>query len=281
MDVVDGMESDSIFQNSNQRFELQCIYNDGEEKPMRPGLKKLFMEQWRRYFPNTELPIGFYYTDDIGVMKPFRTTTEGAHCFIGNLNAVRQGQPLCFDTKSIACFGGKRYLGFSQNLMPNFEYFLSCGIPGKLEGERYKKTPELVKEFLKSVPAFKAPSEYIVFKRWDTLEEEEPLQVVIFFAPPDVLSGLFTLANFEDSTNEAVFCPMSAGCGTIIQYPLRESQSQQPRAVLGMFDVSARPSVDSNCLTFSVPMNKFEQMTDNMEESFLITESWNKVKSRF
>jgi len=31
--------------------------------------------------------------------------------------------------------------------MPHFEYFLSCGIPGKLEGERYKKSPELVKEF--------------------------------------------------------------------------------------------------------------------------------------
>jgi hypothetical protein len=34
----------------------------------------------------------------------------------------------------------------------------------------------------------------IVFKRWDTLDEADSPEVVIFFAPPDVISGLFTLA---------------------------------------------------------------------------------------
>jgi uncharacterized protein (DUF169 family) len=226
------------------------------------------------------MPIAFYYTDNAGDDKPFRVA-EGQHCFIGDLAVVRQGQTLRFDTKSLACFGGKRYLGFTQNLMPNFEYFLSCGIPGKLEGERYKKTPELVKELLQSMPTFKAPAEFIVFKRWDLLEEADHPQVVIFFATPDVLSGLFTLANFDEPTNEAVFCPMGAGCGTIVQYPLKESQSDHPRAVLGMFDVSARPGVDPNSLTLAVPMQKFEQMVDNMDESFLITGSWEKVRNRF
>jgi hypothetical protein len=246
---------------------------------MNPGLKQRFIERWRKYFPEVELPICFYYTDNAEQAKPFRTT-EGLHCLIGDLAPSRQGQTLCFDTKSVACFGGKRYLGFSQNLMPNFEYFLSCGIPGKLEGERYKKSPELVKELLNSVPTFTAPAKFIVFKRWDILEDEDQPQVVIFFAPPDVLSGLFTLANFDEPTNEAVFCPMGAGCGTIVQYPLIECQSEHPRAVLGMFDVSARPGVDPSLLTFSVPMKKFERMVDNMDESFLITGSWEKVKSR-
>ena len=31
------------------------------------------------------------------------------------------------------------YLGFSEKVRPNFEFFLSCGIQGKFEGERYKK----------------------------------------------------------------------------------------------------------------------------------------------
>jgi hypothetical protein len=47
-----------------------------------------------------------------------------------------------------------------------------------------------------------------------------------------------------------------------------------------MFDVSARPGVDANSLSFSVPMQKFERMVADMDESFLITESWEKVKSR-
>ena len=246
---------------------------------MKPGLKQSFMDRWSKYFPGAGLPITFFYTDSPGGEQPFRVT-EGQHCFIGDLSAARQGRTVCFDTKSVACFGGKRYLGFSQNLMPNFEYFLSCGIPGKLEGERYKKTPELVKTLLQSVPAFKAPAPYIVFKRWDALEDGDQPQVVVFFAPPDVLSGLFTLANYDDPTNEAVYCPMGAGCGTIVQYPIHECQSAHPRAVLGMFDVSARPGVDSNCLTFSIPMQKFERMVDDMDESFLITGSWEKVKDR-
>jgi hypothetical protein len=249
---------------------------------MKPGLKQDFMQRWSKYFPGAELPIAFYYTDDAGQIPVHRITpgSEAMHCFVHDLAAIRQGKSLSFDTKSIACFGGKRYLGFSQNLMPNFEYFLSCGIPGKVEGERYKKTPELVKEFLKSGPTFIAPAKYIVFKRWDMLEESDQPTVVIFYAPPDVLSGLFTLANFDEPTNESVFCPMGAGCGTIIQYPLLESKSERPRCVLGMFDVSARPGVEPTHLTFSAPMQKFERMVSNMDESFLITESWGKIKSR-
>jgi hypothetical protein len=250
-----------------------------EGQTMKPGFKQQFIERWQKYFPGADLPIAFYYADNPGNEEVF-SVKEGQHCFIGDLAKVRQGHALSFGTKSIACFGGKRYLGFSQNLMPNFEYFLSCGIPGKLEGERYKKTPELVKEFLKSGPVFTAPAPYVVFKRWDILEENDKPQVVIFFAPPDVLSGLFTLANFDDPTSQAVFCPMSAGCGTIVQYPLMECQSDRPRAVLGMFDVSARPGIEPTSLTFSIPMKKFEQMVDNMDESFLITASWQKIRDR-
>jgi len=246
---------------------------------MKPGLKQEFTQRWGKYFPGAELPIAFYYTDDAANATVHRIT-EGQHCFVNDLAAIRQGRTLSFDTKSIACFGGKRYLGFSQALMPNFEYFLSCGIPGKLEGERYKKSPELVKELLEHVPTFTAPAKYIVFKRWDSLEDADQPQVVIFFAPPDVISGLYTLANFDEPTNEAVFCPMGAGCATIVQYPILESKSAHPRGVLGMFDVSARPGIEPTHLTFSVPMQKLERMVGNMDESFLITGSWEKIKSR-
>jgi len=47
-----------------------------------------------------------------------------------------------------------------------------------------------------------------------------------------------------------------------------------------MFDPSARPFVPNNVLTFSVPMNKFVRMIENMEESFLITDSWRRIQKR-
>jgi hypothetical protein len=49
---------------------------------------------------------------------------------------------------------------------------------------------------------------------------------------------------------------------------------------LGMFDVSARPGVPDDRLTFAVPMKRFEQMVRNMDESFLITNSWKTVRDR-
>jgi len=53
-----------------------------------------------------------------------------------------------------------------------------------------------------------------------------------------------------------------------------------PRAVIGMFDISARPFVAADELTFSVPINKFERMVGNMEESFLVTRSWKTFQKR-
>ncbi len=246
---------------------------------MNMKLKTKFIEGWERYFNASEFPLAFYYTDQEGcgeLVKP----PSGHKCFIGVLSKVRQGASLCFDVNSIGCSGGKRYLGFSEEIMPNFEYFLSCGIPGKLEGERYKKTPEMVKEAVKRSPKFKAPKQFIVFKRWDMLEESDNPEVVVFFAQADVLSGLFTLTNFDEIEPNGVFAPFCAGCGSIVQYPYLERESERPRGVLGMFDVSARPFVPKDALTFAVPMIKFARMIDNMDESFLITQSWNKVRKR-
>jgi len=47
-----------------------------------------------------------------------------------------------------------------------------------------------------------------------------------------------------------------------------------------MFDVSARPYVPDDVLSLSLPMKKFVAMLNNIEESFLITGSWNKVRTR-
>jgi len=130
------------------------------------------------------------------------------------------------------------------------------------------------------LPVFRAPGRFIVFKRWDTIEESDDPQVVIFFAEPDILSGLFTLANFDEAESNGVFAPFGSGCSTIVQYPYLERNSDRPRGVIGMFDISARPFVPWNTLTFSVPMNKFVGMIENMEETFLITDSWWRVQKR-
>ena len=238
-----------------------------------------FTDRWGRYVPGADLPIAFYYAEEPGGVDVMKAGNQH-RCFLAQLSAVRRGRTLCFEESSLTCPGAKRYLGFSQELMPNFDHFLSCGIPGQIEGERYKKSPELVREIVASAPVFVAPAPFIVFKRWDAIEAGDEPEVVFFEAKPDVLSGLFTLAGYDEAASDAVIAPFGAGCSSIVFHPLHEAGRERPRAVLGMFDVSARPWVKSETLSFAVPMSKFARMIDNMDESFLITPSWERVRNR-
>ena len=243
------------------------------------SLRERFLPLWKTHFDGAELPLCLFYCDDPGPTKVV-PKPPGHTCMIGQLSRARRGEALCFEADSLGCFGGKRYMGFTDQVMPDFEHFLSCGIPGKMEGERYKKTPEIVREAFAKIPVFRAPARYAIFKRWDRLEPSDVPAVVIFFASPDVLSGLFTLAGFDETRPETVIAPFGAGCATIVQYPYLQGQTEDGRAVLGLFDVSARPFVEKDVLTFAVPMARFERMVRNMDESFLITESWAKVRRR-
>jgi hypothetical protein len=247
--------------------------------PMDMEIKDRFTKLWRKYFRNAELPITFYYSYREGSAELVKPGSL-ARCLIGALVEVRKGRSLAFNADSVGCAGGRRYLGFAQDIMPDFEYFLSCGIPGKMDGERYKKSPELVKEVMKNWPHFEAPLPLVIFKRWDNLEKEDNPEVVIFFAQVDVLAGLFTLVNFDQAEPEGAFAPMGSGCSSIVSYPYLEKDSPNPRAVIGMFDISARPYLEKDRLSFSVPMARFITMMDNMEESFLITSSWKKLRKR-
>ena len=246
---------------------------------MDPKFPSFFLSRWTKYFPGADIPICYYYTDH-PLDHDLKESVNRDRCLIGNLPQVQQGYHYVYNAHSPGCSGGKRYTGFSTKLRPNFEYFLSCGIPGELEGERYKKSPELVEQYLKIHPPFTAPGKYLVFKRFDKLSEGENPFAVIFFASPDVLSGLFALANYDRSDPHGVVTPMGSGCASIINYPYQEAQSDNPACVLGMFDVSARPCVPGGKLTFTIPMHRFEQMVHYMDESFLTTKSWDLVRSR-
>lgn len=238
-----------------------------------------FLDLWKKHFAAEEPPIVFYYTN---AEAHGRLVSAGSsdRCLVANLDRVRQGEALRFGADSIGCPGGKRYLGFADSIRPGFEYFLSCGIPGEMEGERYKKSPELVRQAMANMPAFRAPAKFIVFKRWDLLEENENPDAVVFFARADVLSGLFTLASFDEAETSGVITPFSAGCGSVVEYPYLEKASKKPRCIIGMFDPSARPYVEPDRLTFSAPMEKFIRMVGNMEESFLTTPTWKKIRDR-
>ncbi|MDD3731843.1 MAG: DUF169 domain-containing protein [candidate division Zixibacteria bacterium] len=245
------------------------------------NFKDGFIDKWTRYFPGASLPVAFFYTDDPGEIPLAPELPEDDwQCLICQLGKVRQGNSIAFSGNSLGCGGAKRSLGFEQDIRPNFEFFLSCGLAGHIEGIRYKKNPALVKAILSSQPPFKAPGRYIVFKRFDSLTDDDQPEAVIFYTSGDHLAGLFSLVNFDEPTPHGVMTPSGAGCATIVYYPYHEARTSNPRAVLGMFDISARPCVSRETVTLAVPFGKFKSMTTEMDESFLITPQWDKIRNR-
>lgn len=236
------------------------------------------MELWSRFFGKAELPITFYYSKEC-TNAALAAIPSGWSCVIAQLAKVRKGESLAFNAERVTCGGGKRYLAFTNKMRPGFENFLSCG-NAEIEGERYLQSPEQVKSFMLHMPTELQTDKHIVFKRWDNLTESDNPEVIIFFATPDVISGLFTLANFDQDDPYGTITPFGAGCSSIVHCPYMESKKERQRAVIGMFDPSARPCVGENILTFAVPIKRFEGMVKNMEESFLITNTWGKIKRR-
>jgi hypothetical protein len=244
------------------------------------ALRDKFIQQWNHYFEGSELPITFGIGKDTGSI-PKAPVPKAWRCLVCDLARIRKGISRSFDQDSLSCSGAKFYLGYSTERAPEFRYFLSYGKPGVVEGERYKRTPEIVDEAARHPIRIPSEGRCYTFKRWDQLTEDDSPQVVIFFARPEVLSGLYTLANFDQTDpNGGVICPFGSGCGSMIYYPWVEQQKEHPRAVLGLFDPSARPCVMPDVFTMAIPLKKLVQMIGYMEESFLITKSWEKVKRK-
>jgi hypothetical protein len=122
-----------------------------------------------------------------------------------------------------------------------------------------------------------APAAYCVFKPIEKFLGPEKPEVVVFFASPDILAGLFTLTNYAQEMTDVVQAPFCSGCAAILTFPLKEAEKETPRPVLGMFDVSARPMVEKDILTLSMPYSVFLKLLENVKGSFLETESWKKV----
>ena len=120
-------------------------------------------------------------------------------------------------------------------------------------------------------PPLTATKKYLIFKRLDSLTETDNPQVVCFFCTPDVLSGLHGLANYDTMTPHGVITPFCSGCEMLVAFPMKELKSDDPRAVIGLLDPSARACVKQNQLSLSIPWPKFLSMLGNMDDCFLNT----------
>ena len=152
------------------------------------------------------------------------------------------------------------------------------------EGEGFKKTPELVAQYLEEVPNIEPEGPYVVIKPLGSLAQGEEPKVVTFLVDPDQLSALVVLANYARPGIDNVRIPFAAGCASLALYPFYEAGQANPRAVIGLTDISARyylrKPLGKDILSFTVPWNLFKEMEGNVSESFLTRFAWKSMMGK-
>jgi len=148
------------------------------------------------------------------------------------------------------------------------EHYVTTGFDGTpIHGERYLPSPESMRSFLKQVDPRKAPAKYCIFKPLSLFSGDEEPEFVIFFARPEVLTGLFTHTTFTTGEVDCVASPFGAACTNILAWPLYFKEKGVEKAVLGGFDPSARKFLKYDELTFTVPLSLYKKMLKALPES--------------
>jgi uncharacterized protein (DUF169 family) len=226
---------------------------------------------------------------------------------------AKDGKTAVFTLDTVGCAGGAMGLGFGRPLdrhpgrnAEGFCSFLSNGIEGAAdkaayeaviargpdarhrkmlaEGERFLKNPAMVKKFLQNLPVYDAKDRYIVMKPIHEVEEGEEVKSIVFVASADQIAALSTLANYETGNirNGIIVAAGAAGCQAIGVCTYAEGDADNPRAVVGLTDLSARkrvrPALGKDVLTFSVPFALYRQMERNVAGSFLELDLWKELR---
>jgi RimJ/RimL family protein N-acetyltransferase len=229
--------------------------------------------------PAAELPVAFWYSD-----KPVAETPKIEGCFFKGLRGVRDGQPMSLNADNIGCGGGKFYTGFTE-MPPHVPNFVSLK-------ERYKATPEMVLDFIAGSEVVRATRRYLNLARIDGIENFDAIEGLVFFATPDVLSGLATWAYFDNNADDAVTARFGSGCSTVISDAVRENRPsrealdcgkifRKSRTFIGCLDPSVRPHLVSNELSFTIPASRLREMLLTLRRSSLFgTPAWQKIRTR-
>jgi uncharacterized protein (DUF169 family) len=237
-------------------------------------------------------PVAIILTDD----KPdkglhFKEGSMGGCVAVMLVAASRKNRIAFFNRKTFGCPGGGTGLGFGDQYgsfpidcllsTGDKEMAAQMGRAGAImaEGERFYKNPELARKWVESLPMTDVPTEYVVFKPWDQVTEQDKPELIVFFTNADQLSALVVMADYNRGNNQSVTAPFGAACQSIL-FGYAETKKEHPRGVIGFFDISQRQAVDRETLTFTVPYRMFKEMETGVDGSFLEKHAWQKLQER-
>lgn len=227
-----------------------------------------FIERYRDAFGDAApMPIAFGYSDN--AVSEIKRVPK---CMIGTISNVRHGESLTLTEENVICGGGGLYTAFRE--MPErVPMFVS-------EVEHYKQSKEMVIDYVNNLHIQITNKPYLNFVRIDKLKNWDEAEAILFFATPDILSGLCTWAFYDNNSSDAVTTQFASGCAAIVSFAINENHKNGNRCFLGMFDPSARPLVPEYELTFTIPMCRFKRMMETMNDSALFQKAFSIIKKR-
>ncbi|MCA1961562.1 MAG: DUF169 domain-containing protein [Desulfomonile sp.] len=258
------------------------------------------LNQFLEALGHDEEPMGMFYTD----IEPEKGLAPRPHylptlsdeaagkldwalfhkswsCVLGTLRRARKRRTAAyFERGRYGCLGAAFFLGFNKPQLESVVKYVSTGIPGVLEGERYVPSPELLRRYNEILDPEPAPKRFCVFKPLSVFGPDEEPEFVNFFARPEVISGLHQLVLFAVDDLEAVMSPWSAGCGNLVAWPRKYKREGRLKACLGGWDPSCRKFLKIDEITFTLPIEMFRLILERWQESFLTTKTWQSVKRR-
>ena len=229
---------------------------------------KGFIEKYRQAFgEKAPLPIAFGYSD-----TPVSEIRSVPKCLVGSISNVRHGNSLTLSAENVICGGGGLYTAFTE--MPErVPIFVS-------EVEHYKKTKEMVVDYVRGLNIELTQKPYLNFVRIDNLKEWSDAEALLFFATPDMLAGLSSWAFYDNNSADAVVTQFSSGCASIVTRAISANKSGGRSCFIGMLDPSARPLIPENELTFTIPMCRLMEMLETMDDSSLYQKAFSALRRR-
>lgn len=228
-----------------------------------------FVHKYREYFgEKSPLPIVVKYS-----VEPYGSLDNIGGCMFKQFHKAYNGETVSLCNNNFTCGGGKLYTGLGPT-PPGVYNFVS-------NIEKYKKNPDITNKSISLINAQLNKKPFINFLRVDKLEDFDDAEGLIFFADPDVVSGLFTWANYDQEDINTVQSPWGSGCSATVTALVNENKNNGKHCFIGLFDVSARIFFKSNIISFSIPMSRFKDMLETMDKCCISgAPAWLKLKKR-
>ena len=235
-------------------------------------------------------PVGIYFGNADAACD---TAAEPGrrNCVVPFLLSAARGKIAGITEEGCTCPGGTVGLCFGDGFTrknPNIHKMLSQGLgdaapeqapPMMKEGERFFCDEEVALKWRNAMPFSELGLPRVVFAPESRCGEIGEPDLVYVFADADRISALVTMLGSHNGRALNTIAPYGAACHSIV-FAAEQMDSDDPMAVMGLFDISQRSKAIAGYLSLTMPLALWDGMQEDLDKSCLTTHSWREIEKR-